>query len=481
MEKSKLIQLLRSMSKKEFSDLEYYIKSPCHNRDKDAIKLYMSLKSAYPEFKHFRINKERIAKMVFGEASKENTRVLKYPMSVLTQKTENYLIACYLDRQKNKKDELLLNIFQKRGLDNIFFKKIEETKRRLKNKPEIAPENYLFQYHLNTLLYRHPNNQRLTTSMQSTLQEKNYFLDLFYFSTKLNEKLIILNRNIVINEERQLLFIKEIIEQVEHNPQFSELPLFVIYRFFIRYLPHVEQFNYKDFSGTKDLIFQQLSTFGENEQINILLLFLQYAIQVHEKGIANLLQEHFDIYSFGINHKILYTDKHIMPFIFFNTVQAACELGRLEWAKHFINEQSKYLHKTHQENITLLSKAYLNCCQTNYDEALVCMREINYKKHYYYDILIRMIRIRCFFEQKETELLHNYISATYIFIRRHKEMSSPLKERVNNFTRFVELLDKNKYSKQFTNQELQKKLSQEQNISFRSWLLKKVSISPIRV
>ncbi len=474
MESSKLIQLLKSLDKKEFKELEYFIKNPFHNKDKDAIKIFIELKRIYPKLEGFKIKKERIAKIIYGGYDEKNLKRLKYPISCLTKCVESFILWKTVEAEQSDRDFLLLKTYKSRGLDNFFFNKANALKRRFLKESKTSPIEFLLQYQLYSIIYRHPQLWKMSGKMETTLSEKNKFLDLFIISSKLTEALIRLNRkDIVVQGEDEILFLQNAIQEVESNEGFSNYPLFVIYLFFIKYLPLEIPFDKKAFLEVKELIFQNRANFDKNEAVNTFVLLLQYLLIVHEKGIEDLVEEYFEVYEFGIKNKILYENGYIMHFAFYNTVQAACVLKKFEWVKQFIEEQSPYLAPMHKENICLVSLAYLSCSKGNYDEALIYLRDVIYKKNYYYDIIIKTLTIRCFYEKKDSELLYNFTDTFSAYISRHKEMSNRMKNRISNFIRFVLLLEKNRFSRKESRKKLKEKLSQVDNIYFRTWLLEK--------
>ncbi len=475
MKKSKLVQLLKSLSKQEFAELEHFVKCPSHNKDKDAIKMYEQLKRAYPEFDNYRVKKERMAKMIYGADNLKNINRLKYPMSALSKCIEELITWKTLEKSKNDYDFVTLRGFQERGLDKIFLKKTEDIQKRLDTHTKIEPSLYYHQFQLQSILYRHPNTHKLTTKLESILVQKNYNLDLFYFSSKLTEYLILLNRTTLVDDNRKLSLIEEVIEEIEKNPVFRQHPLLSIYIFFIKYLPSNSTFNPSDYYATKEIIFKNISSFGDLEKRNIFILLHQYVNSFQDRNVSeNHIQEEFDAILFGIEHKILYQSGYIMPFAFFNTTQLACELDKHEWVENFIERKGIHLPENHKENILLVCKANLYNSINKHEEALVLLRDVVYKKHYYYDIIVKTISIKCFYQMQEHELLENYLVAFNAFIKRHKEMSPTLKGRYLGFAKVITLLEKHRVFDEKPLEEIVDTVKKNNAISFKSWLLKQI-------
>ncbi len=482
MEKSKLLLLVKSLNKKEFARLESYVKSPFLNKSNEAIKIYMELKKVFPKLEGYKVSKKYFAKKLYGSDSKESQEKLSYPMFHLTKCLENYLIWLELEQQKDDIDMLTLKAYERRQLDKFYFKKIEALNKEKQKHKEIDLVFYLQQYRLNSMLYRHPSNKKLSISNESLLLEKNQSLDIFYVYAKLQEVLININRKKIINEKNELFLVEDLVKNIENTPYLHQHPIIAIYLFFIKYLPKEKGFNKDDYLKTKSLIFDNFPKLSLEEFSNIFILFMQYVSQLKYNTEVDLVNEQLELYEFGIKNKVLFEkDGKVLPFAIYNAVQVACELDKQEWAKQFISEQLPNIHEKHQENIRLISHAYISCSLGEYDKTLEYLREVNAQKHFYYDLVIKTLTIRCFYLSDDSDLLHNYVDTFYAFIRRHTVMSPIIKEQFLNYARIVILLDKSRYTSKINKEEILKKINQEENVYFRSWLLKQASFLPKRV
>ncbi len=472
MEKSKLIQLLKSLSKKEFGELEHFVKSPIHNKDKDAVKLYQYLKKCFPDFPTYKIKKEQVTAAVYGTKNDKNLKKLKYPASAMTKCVEDYILWKGLQKEQRDADILSLKVYQKRGLDKFFLKKVEDIKRALESNPEIGHDYYLFKHIMYELVYDNTSTSRVGDKFEEVLQQKKENLELFYTSTRLYHYLQDLNRTELLFSANKPAPFNMIIKEIEGKALYDKHPIFEIYVFLAKNIPTVDSFDAEETKRVLLLFYENARIFSYYINNTIALLFIQFLTKVYNHGNVDLISAIFSIIKFGIEKKILHLENgNIMPIIFYNAIIFACENGAFDWSNFLLEKEAINLPNTHRDSIISLSNAYINTSQGNHDACLTILSRVNYKKHYYfYDIMVKTLVIRCYFEQKESNLLYNYLETFYAFVRRHNLISVGQKERFNRYGRFVLILDNNRYSRKYTKKELYNKLSQEKNIYFRSWL-----------
>ncbi len=473
MKRSKLFALLKTLNKQEFYELGQFVKSPLHQKDKDAQKLYTQIKKYFPEFESEKLTKEHFAKLLYGGDSKKEMNRLNLTMFKLAKATEDYLLWNKIQSSDYQKGMVFLDIFEERKLDKFFHKTVDDLKSILEQQTKIDVNYYLKQFILNKRIYFHSHSQKFSTTIEK-LEQQTQALDLFYFTSKLNAQLVLLNRGgVIMQEKRNLLFVDEIQQFLKKDTQFEDILLLKIYDFFINSLSFTYYYNKEEYLNLKKLIFDNISQFSDFERNDIIILLLQYTLRLYSLGDESFLKEQFEVYQFAIKYKILYKHGYFMPFGFYNIVQVACELGELDWTDNFIKKYINDVYIEERKNIENSARAYWSCSIGEYDDTLVYLREIDYKKNYYYDIVVKTLTIRVFFEQNESVLLMDYINTFYAFVRRHTQMSEELKERLSSYARFVKALNTKKVSKN----NLLEQLAKEKNIYFRTWLFKKINSS----
>ena len=67
MNKSSLIEILRSFDKEELTKFEDFLNSPYHNKNRNTLRLFTVVKKYFPNFKSEELNKEIVWKKLFPD------------------------------------------------------------------------------------------------------------------------------------------------------------------------------------------------------------------------------------------------------------------------------------------------------------------------------------------------------------------------------------------------------------------------------
>ncbi len=466
LKKSKLITLLSSLNKIEFRNFEKFLGHSFFNKDQDSLKLFKILSRQYPDFEEKNIEKERVIKRLYKqEANKKIQQQFNYTMFNLTKTLEQYILWLELQEQDNDRHFLSLKAYKRRKLDKFFFKKAQEFKTELDKTEQRDAAYYNILYQLNLYIFHHPSTAKLDTEVDSF---KNYVesFDLFLLSTKLIQISAILNRQFVVDEQFTIHLENAVLSKIKESP-FSNYPLLQIYDILIAYQQNRKTPDPEAFPKAKALFLEHLSLFGKNEQASIASLLLNFAITLYNNGHDEFLWEQFEFYQFIEQEKLLHQKDESHPVIFFNTVQAACELGELEWVFQFIQSKEDSILK--EDNMFLLAKAYYHSCNGEHDETLELLRDVHKFEFYYHNITAKALMLRTYYEQDELDLFDYLVNSFSVYIRRNNKMSPYMKEQILNFIKICNRLFQNKNYEADESEHLLK-LLQTDKLFYRAWL-----------
>lgn len=470
MRKSKLITLLRGLTKAEMKELESFLHAPMFVVTPEVLKLYKSLFRQYPKYDTERIEKDNLAGYLFPKDTEKNAlKKLNYTMSSFTKIVEEYILWIETKQQTNDRDFLLLKAYRRRNIDKLFFKTGHDFLKRLEKSPIRDAQYYHDQFQVNNIIYHHTNTVK--GAPQESLKETIKNLDLFYISARLMQYLYILTRKAQVVENSNILLTEEILELVKSDPLKTN-PLLNIYQLLIDYLQgnKVDEAHYFQ---TKEMFFEHFDIFSKLEKENIITFIINYANLLYKSGKEHFFEELFDLHNFTIERRILFVDNFLLSTIYYNTVNIGCELGKLDWAEEFIEKNSIFLRKNVRHSMKELSLAHFHCCKKNYDQTLICLRSLEFKNHIY-EITSKVLITRCYFEERNEELLSSFLHSFTAFVRRHKRMPTLQKEAVLNFIKFTSRISRNWYSRKYTKEQLLQQISEHPNLNNRRWLRQKV-------
>jgi len=122
MEKSLLILILRSCTKKEFRELRKWLNSPMHNQRPDVTRLFDYLLEDNHLNQNDFLKKEILFRWVFGKEQFDDAK-LRQTMFFTTKNVEEYLIYQELLLDEVRAHTALANVYRKRKLSKLFKKK----------------------------------------------------------------------------------------------------------------------------------------------------------------------------------------------------------------------------------------------------------------------------------------------------------------------------------------------------------------------
>ena len=166
-------------------------------------------------------------------------------------------------------------------------------------------------------------------------------------------------------------------------------------------------------------------TAGDNNWGHTLRLAAQMMCWLYLKkrigsGDIDVLDRSFTLLKDAVDKGYFLVNGRAAGSRFMNTVNVACVNKKTEWAKRFIDKYQKYLPEETRRNRVLLSKAYVNTAEKNWDKALDNLNLV------------------------EKALLVNRWSARFMIIKVYYEMYAEendysfLESQLNNFREFLQ-------------------------------------------
>ncbi len=141
MEKSTLVEILRTFSKDELSGFGDFVSSPYFNKKSNVTKLYTALKKLAPDFPAAMIAKEEMWKSIFP-GKKYNYGIMKNLIYDLNKLAVKFLELEVYSQKQFDNDFNQLDAFRLKKLKSLFIKKSAESRKNLAAQP-LASEGAL--------------------------------------------------------------------------------------------------------------------------------------------------------------------------------------------------------------------------------------------------------------------------------------------------------------------------------------------------
>ena len=387
--------------------------------------------------------------VVFMAASHENNFIAshrnhKNTLNALSDLKKWLLEFLAVQELKNNNYEakfLMLEALHKRKLSGAFDDKAHELHREFEKHKSPDMWHLLWQLRLNHIRYFDIEND-LLEERQDQMHQLLSSLDYFYIGTKLKYASELASRTYIVRENYETILLNEILLHVDTAPDTHPIITSL-------YLPL-----YKLTKEKSESAFELLKHFLENnthhnrsEKTAILFYLLNFAIYRIRHGDKSYTHAYFEIVEIGLSQKLFTTTGFFPEAAFSNIINVCVPLKKYGWAKKFTADWSDYLEPADKNNTVNFALARICFEEKNFDETHILLQKIGPYKNFLFNIHVRLLLVRTFYEQKQDKAFINSHSNTfYQYIHRHKNIGQDMKTSVINFLKIFNLLA-NKKSK----------------------------------
>jgi hypothetical protein len=464
MKKSRLIEILRTCSKRELRELKKWVQSPAHNQREDVVSLYNYLIEDEHLWKDEFIAKSVAYRWVYRNESFDDAK-MRQTIFFLMKAVDEYLIYQEINQDEIESKMVLSKVYRKKGLDKHFEKNMRVIK-GLQEKQAYRNDHFFrsqFLRQKEELAFL--ANQTRTSPMN--LQEFSDLLDINYIIDKLRNAIFMLSHQKVFKVEYNFGLITEVLTYIDNHPQLLEISAIAVY--FYGYKTVTDKNNESHFHALKEQIFEHGHLFPHDELLNLYVIAINYGIARHNAGIKQYSLESFKLYRRGFEEKVLIQDGKISRFTFPNVVTVGLKCKEFDWVERFIHDYKHYLEEKYREDTVLFCLARLHfekkefntalkiCTQTDYDETLM-------------NLYSRAMAMKIYYQQSEFDVLDSYLESFRNYVVRKKVLGYH-KSNYKNIIRLTKkLLKVNPYSKK-DREKLKKEIKPANPLTEREWLL----------
>ncbi|MBS1513804.1 MAG: hypothetical protein JSS63_02155 [Bacteroidetes bacterium] len=480
MRDSKLVEILKVFSAKEWKEFEKFVASPYFSSGRDVSGFYSILKKNYPDFTSESLIKENIFSSLFPK-EKFNDKKLKNISSDLTKMAEQFLVHERLAADETLFEETLAKVYKDKKNDKLFLKTLNSLERKLSDnkfksdtgfKQEEIMERLFEEYYIGIHKFDKSVPKRIKYTEYITLTF------LVAFLRKRRDKIIIKNYY-------NLEFTSPLLESVFESIDFEKMLLLLkerksewywlieIYYYVLKTLENID--DEKMFEKFQNLFYASIDKFSRKEQY---FMFNDFIAWIHEKdytkGTVSTEQE-FEIFKKMLEHSAYSPSENefMSVLLYRNIMNMAISVQEFEWFKNFIDEYTDKLKPEFRENMANLASANLLFEQNNFEEALEKLSKIPYDV-FIYKVDIKNLMLRIYYELDLYEAGFSMVNAFRNFLSVSDEISETFKIQHLNFVNFYNRLLKMK--SESSNQDagfLQSEISKKDSVASKGWLIDK--------
>ncbi len=467
MEKSQLVAVLRSFSKKEIRDFRKWLQSPAHNLRDDVLELFEYL-VGYEHLDNEKfLEKERVFRKIFPEETYDDAK-LRQSMHFLLRAVEDFLVYQETNDNEVHVQMTLARVYRKRSLDK-FFQKVVRQIEQCQEKSALRDAQYMLDgYLLEQERYRYLSQQKRTS--QLNLQEVTDAIDLFYLSDKLRQSCILLSHQAVYKTGYDMGLLDGVLHYVEENRRFLQVPAIGIYYYIYKATTEKEIPGY--FEQLKAYIEQYSHHFSHTDLRDIYLLALNYCIGKMNTGERQYIREAFDIIRQGLEIGVWIEHGILNRYSFRNFVAIGMGLREFAWVERFINDYQHFLDPKHRENFVHFALSSLYYEQGDYEKARQLLIHFEYT-----DILINLqaksMLIKMYYREGELEALESLLESLRNYMHRKKVIGYH-KNIYNTFIRYIrKLIRLNPYNRSHR-EKLRREIEESKQLREKKWFLEQL-------
>ncbi len=431
MQDSRLIALLRTLSRPEQRELRKVAASPFFNQRQDVPALLELLLDCINEEKPLP-DKAEAHHQLYPDLPFDDHR-MRMAMSFLMKIAEQYLAhkAFFADEAKVKTK--LAETYRQRGLSKHFDRVVREAQEVQAGSPLRNAESFTDDYHVQMEQYRFAATASRTSA--HNLQAITDSLDTAYFAQKLRQACLLLSHQAVYKADYKFGMLEEVLRYVEAQ-QLLGIPAIAVYYYCYRALTEPEQPDH--FHQLKRLLVEEQSKFPSHEIADLYLLAINYCIRHYNQGNPAYLPDEFELYQEGLKRSYFLNNGTLSRFTYRNVVTLGLKLQAFDWVENFVNEFRERLEPKHRQPMFSFNMARLAYVRRQHGLALQLLQKSEYS-----DLLLNLaaktLMLKIFYENGDYDTLDSHLSAMQKFIRRKKIMGYH-RENYLNFALFLKRL-----------------------------------------
>lgn len=478
MEKSTVIEILRTFTKEELACFGDFVSSPYFNKNSNVIKLYRTISRYAPDYTPEKIKRELIWKSIFHE-KKYNYGIMKNLIHELSNLAKDYMAIEKINSSEMYHNRFLIPAAREKNLPGLHKKLIEKQKKLIAAmvKDEFYYEELIAasREHLSANI-----DNTYIDEVKITMQQSD--LKLFLLKTFIGS-LSLLTEEQRTNIKHDFTLTNSLMKYFEENlTKFSDDGILTIYFYLLKSSMELE--NDKLYFETRKLVEDNFHLMNNQTRRNCYAVFIAQCnrkiYKYPEKNAAcmkELLQIHLEMLERSLFSAENSLNIHIEMF---RNIVIMCNFGKeTEILAGVTDKYIQLVSNTDTGSLLNYTGAFLNFMKGNFEKCLEHCTKINFLKlyqpakgSYWFKNDIKQLEIMCFYELRLVEEFLAANDSYRHFIVNCKQMNEIMKERNLKFNQFANKLMQSKMAGKpfpYSYEDFEK-----ENIAGKSWLKSKI-------
>lgn len=448
MENHKLIRLLKTFSKEEFTQFEKFAASSFHSGSRNYTPLLKELKKYHPNFDGKKFTKSKVFDNIYNGREYSET-IVNTTLSRALKIAEDYIgYRSYIKRKFTAKYDYIYELIN-RGLFDIAGKELREYSKLLNDSNGITDEWFKSKMDYEILKVQLSlRNDKNQDASEASINQTDYHIR--FTITKLAHFVHNLNvNNIMFNTEFTKTFTNKFISSVKLSELYNALKydtpaneldeITLIYLLWIVCLSDPDQTEH--FYEMKKLFIKNIDKFHHHEKYNLFQALEAIAwFMIRKVSREKFEPELFDLYKKRVAMNVLSPDSTHMRIILYRAILiTSFHVPDWDFIENFVKTGIQMLQEKHRENMFNFSMAHINYYKGNYDDALKFNNKINFDMFAFkYDT--RLLQFKIYYELGYFNEAYSLIDSHKHFISNNKTVSEHYRQMHTNFLNFYSKL-----------------------------------------
>lgn len=464
----KLIALYQALTPGEWHQLQDFMASPFHIKNKTAKRLFLLLSEHYPEFNSDSLQKEKLYFSLFPEKKKYDDLKMRLLMNMLYAAGLEFLYALNTAATPHARALETLAQLRRKGLSRQYQSLLQKTGARFAEQAPHSADHYY-------QVFRLEEEQNLFLESQHKRDEEPHLqlmsdaLDHYYFIQKLKIYCKAISYGSMVNVNYDIRLIRQVWEVLSAG-QYAGSPLLSLYHHTSLALTDTEdESHFRRLQQDMAQYFEHIST---GEQANILAFAKNYCIRKLNSGKAGFINDLFGLYEMEFLDNDHYTTPGSLPApTYSNVVTVGIRLHKMDWVKDFIERYKDCLPTNRAESIYAYNKARWLFAMKEFGKVIKMLAPVE-SDDIFVQIEIKLLLLKTYYERGNWMSMESLLQSLSSFIRR-KTILSYHKKNYLNFLHYLRRLSRTDNSDKSKRRELHEAISQEKQITEKEWLMAK--------
>lgn len=478
MENSVLINILKTIEKRQHNSLISFAESSFFNEKKDVIVFINTLLDFYPFGENSDFTKEICYLRVYPE-TKYNDSKMRQLMSATKKVLENYIVTQHIQNNGSLKNSILIDYYDQKEKPSLLNPKIKTQEKNIAQIKQIDEKYFYEEFKLAekkvSILSTQGainRNKNFRHDFQNQMMQTTELLNKYYFIQVLNFYLQRYAQSVLFDDTIELGFVEHILEEVFKNDKYSDTIPINMYAHTITFLRDKDKEEH--FFKLKELLEQNAHKTNYIIASNLYRMACSYSInQIHD-GKKPYYQTLFELYNTMLDQKLILVNGYMPIGTFKNIVNLSLRLNKYDWVEKFIYTNTKKIAGENSKDILNFVLALLKFNKKEFGNALDLLNKIHAINDIYYKIESKVLFLKVFYELEEIDLLYSQMTAFKTFIHRDKLISKLQKNRNKNFINILMRIVELNPQEEKKRLKLMKSIASSRELIEQDWLMEKL-------